>query len=507
MGLDALFGAFDAVFTGGSLVFLAAGVLLGLTFGVIPGLGGTTALALIIPVTYTLDPLDAMYLAGGVMGATSFGGSISAILLNTPGTAPNAATMFDGYPLARQGKAGLAIGAAATASALGGLIGLFTLLLFIPIAREVVLSFGSSEFFLLTVLGLAAIAVSVRGKLLRGLVAACVGLLLAYIGANQFTGDTRFTGGVDYLWDGIPLVPALTGLFAISQMIELALKGGSVADESERGEQRKMKIAGVGAGVLSVFKHWSVLLRGSLIGTVIGAVPGLGGTVAAFLSYSSTAQTAKDRESFGTGNIKGVIAPESANNAKDGGSLIPTVAFGIPGSAETAVFLAILVLHGMEPGPAILLQHEREVYGLIVALTISAVGASVIGLLLSRILVLITRIEVNIVVPVVVTLSLTGVYVLEGRMADVLLTVVMGVLGYLMIRFDYPRLTLVIAFVLGETAERSFHQINLISDGNVVDYMFGRTVSIILIAAIVVTFLLPAMRSLMARRRRPRAAE
>ncbi len=500
MGLDALLEAFLAVLNGGSFLYLAAGVILGLAFGVIPGLGGTTALALLIPVTYTLDPLDAMYLAGGVMGATSFGGSISAILLNTPGTAPNAATTFDGYPLSRQGKAGLAIGASATASALGGLIGLFTLLLFIPVAREVVLSFGQSEFFLLTVLGLAAIAVSVRGKLLRGLVAACIGLLLAFVGANQFTGDTRFTGGIDYLWDGIPLVPALTGLFAISQMIELALKGGSVAEDGLSAV--KMKITGVGSGILSVFRHWTVLLRGSLIGTVIGAIPGLGGTVAAFLAYSSTAQTARDRDTFGTGNIKGVIAPEAANNAKDGGSLIPTVAFGIPGSAETAVFLGILVLHGMEPGPAILLYNEREIYGLIVALTVSAVFASIIGLLLSRVLVLITQIDVNIVVPVVVTLSLTGVYVLEGRMADVLLTVLIGIFGYLMIRFDYPRLTLVIAFVLGETAERAFHQVRLISDGQVVEYMLSRPVSVILILAIVVTFFLPAMRKLPQIRRR-----
>lgn len=500
MGLDALLEAFLSVLNGGSLLYLFAGVTLGLTFGVIPGLGGTTALALLIPVTYTLEPLDAMYLAGGVMGATSFGGSISAILLNTPGTAPNAATTFDGYPLSRQGKAGLAIGASATASALGGLIGLFTLLLFIPIAREVVLSFGQSEFFLLTILGLAAIAVSVRGKLLRGLVAACIGLLLAFVGANQFTGGTRFTGGIDYLWDGIPLVPALTGLFAISQMIELALKGGSVAEGSM--ETLKVKITGVGKGIAAVFRHWTVLLRGSLIGTVIGAIPGLGGTVAAFLAYSSTAQTAKDRDTFGTGNIKGVIAPEAANNAKDGGSLIPTVAFGIPGSAETAVFLGILVLHGMEPGPAILLYNSREVYGLIVALTVSAVFASVIGLLLSRWLVLITRIDVNIVVPVVVTLSLTGVYVLEGRMADVLLTVLIGIFGYLMIRFDYPRLTLVIAFVLGETAERAFHQVRLISDGEVFSYMLSRPVSVVLMVAIVVTFFLPAMRKLPVFRKR-----
>lgn len=504
MGLDALLSAVVDLIGGGSFLYLLAGVLLGLCFGVIPGLGGTTALALLIPVTYGMSSLDAMYLAGGVMGATSFGGSITAILLNTPGTAPNAATTFDGYPLAKQGKAGMAIGASAAASAFGGLIGLFTLLLFIPVAKEVVLKFGPAEFFLLTVLGLAAIAVSVRGKLLRGLIAGGLGLIFAFVGSDAITGDIRFTGGIDYLWDGIPLVPTLTGMFAIAQMIELALKGGSVAGDqapdTKTPDANTMKISGVGTGVLSVFKNWTTLLRGSLIGTIIGAIPGLGGTVAAFLAYSSTVQTDKDPDSFGKGNIKGVIAPEAANNAKDGGSLIPTVAFGIPGSAETALFLAILVLHGMNPGPAILLYNEREVYGLIVALTASAIGASLIGLLIARWLVLITRIDVGIVVPVVVAISLTGVYVLEGRMADVLLTVGMGILGYLMIRFDYPRLTLIIALVLGETAERSFHQVMLISDGQALAFMLNRPVSVILIVATVITFLLPSLRRLRQKR-------
>lgn len=500
MGFDSLFGAMAEVASGGSFFYILAGVLLGLCFGVIPGLGGTTALALLIPVTYGMNSLDAMYLAGGVMGATSFGGSITAILLNTPGTAPNAATTFDGYPLAKQGKAGLAIGAAACASSMGGLIGLVTLVAVIPLAKGIVLSFGPSEFFLLTVLGLAAIAVSVRGKLLRGLIAGAIGLILAFVGSDAITGDLRFTGGVNYLWDGISLVPTLTGMFAISQMIELGLKGGSVA-ESDFKQADDMKISGVWEGVMSVFKNWTVLLRGSIIGTVIGAIPGLGGTVASFLAYSSTVQTDKDPESYGKGNIRGVIAPEAANNAKDGGSLIPTVAFGIPGSAETAIFLGILVLHGIDPGPSILLDNEREVYGLIIAITVAAVGASLLGLAMSRFLVLITKIDVGIVVPVVVAVSLTGVFVLDGRMADVLVTVLMGILGYLMIRFDYPRLTLVIALVLGETAEKSFHQVQMLSDGNAMQFMLARPISVFLIIATVFTFFLPMARKLMSNRK------
>lgn len=490
MGFDIFFHALLGVITSGSFVFVLIGVLLGLCFGIIPGLGGTTALALLIPITFSMDSLDAMYLAGGVMGATSFGGSITAILLNTPGTAPNAATTFDGYPLAQQGRAGEAIGASATASAMGGLIGLITLMLFIPLAKEIVLLFGPVEFLLLTILGLVAIAVSSRGKLLRGLIAGGFGLLLAFVGVDTVSGHTRFTLETDYLWDGIPLVPTLTGLFAISQMIELSLKGGSVVTE----RVNVGNLTGLWKGVVAVFKHWTVLIRGSFIGTIIGAIPGLGGTVASFIAYTSTVQSSRDPSSFGKGNIIGVIAPESANNAKDGGSLVPTVAFGIPGSAETAVFLGILVLHGIDPGPTLLLENEREVYGLIIALTMSAVGASLIGLLTARWLVKITFVNVNILVPLVVTISLTGVYVLEGKPGDVILALVMGIVGYFMICFDYPRLTLVIALVLGETAERSFHQSLMISDNNLVGLIMERPQAIILVLATLLTLLLPALR-------------
>lgn len=504
MGFDVLFSSLAAVLGSGSIIYVGLGVLLGLCFGIIPGLGGTTALALLIPVTYSMDPLDAMYLAGGAMGATSFGGSITAILLNTPGTAPNAATTFDGYPLAKQGKAGMAIGASATASALGGLIGLFTLLLVIPIAKKVVLLFGPAEFFLLTVLGLVAIAVSARGKLLRGLIAGGLGLMLAFVGVDTVSGEVRYALGTDYLWDGIPLVPTLTGMFALAQMMELALKGGSVATKMEGATA---KITGVWDGVKSVFQNWTVLLRGSAIGTIIGAIPGLGGTVASFIAYTSTVQSSRDPESFGKGNIIGVIAPESANNAKDGGSLVPTVAFGIPGSAETALFLGILVLHGMDPGPSILLYNQREVYGLIVALTLSAVGASIIGLIFARWLVMITYVNVHFLVPVVAAISLTGVYVLDGKPGDVVLSMIMGILGYLMIRFDYPRLTLVIALVLGETAERSFHQTMMISDNDMLGFIAGRPQAVILVALTILTLMLPALRRLRAPARRRSAAK
>ncbi len=493
--LDAIASGLTLLFTWQGTLYLCLGVLIGLVFGAVPGLGGTTAIALLMPLTFGMEPWLAITMIGGVMGATSFGGSVSAILLNTPGIAPNAATCFDGYPLARQGKAGMAIGAAAAASSTGGLIGIFTLVAIIPVAKQIVLSFGPPEFFMLAMLGLSAIAVSTGGAFLRGLVSALFGLMLALIGYDAVSGGYRFTSGVGYLYDGIPLVPCLVGLFALSEMINLTVRGGTVAsDESSE------RITGVAAGILAVFRNWTILLRGSAIGTFIGALPGVGGTVASFLAYTAAAQTARDRDSFGKGNIKGVIAPESANNAKDGGSLIPTLSFGIPGSAESAIFLGVLILHGIEPGPMLLIEEEEVVVSIVLALTASTVLASLFGLMVSRQLSMITRVDVNILVPTVVSVALVGTYALNGLFGDVILAALFGVVGFLMIRFGFPRITLVIALVLGELAERSYHQSIAMADGDWTVF-FARGISLLLFAATLLCLLLPALRFGLARRR------
>ena len=493
---------FEAIGSGLSLLFtlegtlyLFLGVFVGLIFGAVPGLGGTTAIALLMPLTFGMEPWLAITMVGGVMGATSFGGSVAAILLNTPGIAPNAATCFDGYPLAQQGKAGMAIGAAAAASSTGGLIGIFTLIAIIPIAKLIVLSFGPPEFFMLALLGLSAIAVSTGGAFLRGLISALFGLMLALVGYDAVSGGYRFTADVEYLYDGIPLVPTLVGLFALSEMINLTVKGGTVATK-----EATETISGVWSGVTSVYRNWAILLRGSAIGTFIGALPGVGGTVASFLAYTATVQTAKDRETFGKGNIKGVIAPESANNAKDGGSLIPTLSFGIPGSAESAIFLGVLILHGIEPGPMLLIEEEEVVISIILALTASTVLASLIGIMVTRQLSMITRVDVNILVPAVVAVALVGVYALKGEFGDVVLAMVFGIIGFPMIRHGFPRITMVIALVLGELAERSYHQSIAMADGNWMVF-FSRDISLFLFVVTALCLALPALRYAAGRRR------
>jgi putative tricarboxylic transport membrane protein len=499
--LHSTFAALQVLFTPGGALFLVVGVIIGLLFGVMPGLGGTTAIALLMPLTFSMEPNHAMALVGGIMGAVSAGGSISAILLNTPGTAPNAATCFDGYPLAQQGKAGLAIGAAATASTLGGLIGVVVLIAVIPVMKAIVLLFGPPEFFMLALMGLSAIALSTGGQFLRGLISGALGLMLSFVGYNAVSGGVRFTLDVEYLWDGIPLVPALTGLFAVSEMIHLSVSGGTIAKE-----QSATRVTSVFEGVTAVFKHWRTMLQGSAIGTLIGAVPGLGGTVAAFLAYTAAMQTSKNPESFGKGNIEGVIGPESANNAKDGGALIPTLAFGVPGSAEMAVFLGVLVLHGLDPGPMLLIEHEGVIFSLILALSASCIIATLITLSVARYLVKITLIDVHILAPVVIAVSMVGVYALKEAIGDVVVAAVFGLLGYLMMRFRFPRVTMVIALILGEIAERSFFQsINMASGDWTI--FFTRIPSLILFVATVGCLAFPTIQALRNRPRQPTPAE
>lgn len=246
---EALGISLSALIFSGGLLYLTLGTVVGLIFGIIPGLGGPTALALLIPLTFGIDTTAAMFLAGGIMGAIPFGGSVTAILLNTPGTAPNAATVYDGYPMTRKGEAGAALGAAATASSLGGLFGILILFMVLPIAREIILLFSPPEFFMLAVLGLCAIAVSTDGKMLKGLIAACFGLMIAFVGYDNVSGDVRFAFGIDYLWDGIPLIPALVGLFAIAQIVSLYLAGGSISENPAA-----VRVSRVTDGVRAVFQ-------------------------------------------------------------------------------------------------------------------------------------------------------------------------------------------------------------------------------------------------------------
>jgi len=448
-----------------------------------------------LPLTFGMEPEQAIILMGGIMGAVSIGGSVSAILLNTPGTAPNAATCIDGYPLTRQGKAGLAIGAAATASSIGGILSLAILVMVLPVARTIVLWFGPPAFFMLAVLGLTSLTVA-SSNLLRGLIAACIGLFFGFVGYDDIGGTDRYTLGIDFLWDGISIVPLLIGLFAIAEMMNLYRTGGPIS-QGEDGET--VRVVGTLDGIKAVFANPRTLVSGSAIGAVIGMVPGVGGTVASFLSYSFAAQTSSNNEHFGAGDVRGVIAPEAANNAKDGGALIPTLAFGIPGSAEMAIFLGVLILHGIDPGPMLLIERESTIFMLILALLFATIISGSLILVAARHLARIAHIDSLILIPCVITVSLVGAYALHNSMGDVFVAAFFGVLGFLMIRFEYPRITLVIAFVLSSLMERNFIQSMIMFEGDWLRF-FSDTTTLVLFFLTLFALSIPLLRFMRTRK-------
>lgn len=457
-------------------------------------------MAILMPLTFDMHAIDAFAMAGGIMGAITIGGAIPSILLNCPGTGPSAATTLDGYPLAKKGRAAEAIGAASMASALGSTLGIVILLFILPVAKEMVLLFGPPEFFLVSIFGLLAIATSDSTNLGKGLIAAGLGLMLSFVGYDTVTGDVRFTFGSLYLWDGVPMIPVLIGLFGVTEMIQLSITGGTVAKEANSVNLRHV-FAGLGAA----FRNWKTVIQGSIIGAVIGAVPGVGGTVASFVAYSTAKAGDANPATFGTGRLKGVVAPETANSSKDGGALLPTLAFGIPGSAEMAVFLGIIVLHGMQPGPAMLIGNEREIYALILTVALGGILACILGILLVRWLVLVTTIKGQILAPLVIAVSLVGAYVIDSNPGDAVLAALMGILGYAMLRFNYPRLPLVIALILGETAERGFLQSMMVGDNSWAIFAKSPT-SIVLLILIVLT-LIWALKPLLPRIRQSRKEE
>jgi TctA family transporter len=362
----------------------------------------------------------------------------------------------------------------------------------LPVGRRIVLLFSYPEFFMLAVMGLSVIAVVSKGSLWKGVVAACLGLSLSTIGYDPVTGSVRYTFGTDYLWDGIRLVPAFIGLFCISEALDLFLRRGKIAEKSYN-----RKIGGVMQGVKSVFKNFGLFLRCSIIGCIVGIIPGVGGAVTNFLAYGHAVQSSKNPESFGNGDVRGVIAPEAANDSKDGGALVPTLLFGIPGSLEMAVFLGALIVMGLEPGPRMMMENPQIILVLIYTLVLGNILVAVLGIFGARVLVKITYVPVTLLAPVIFMLGLMGAYLTNGMLGDVVLSLVFGVLAFAMKRFGFSRIAVVIALVLGKLAQKTFHQTLMLWG---IKGFFIRPLSLILFILTVGMLLLPYLREAWLRR-------
>lgn len=473
---------------------IVVGMLLGFLMGMLPGLGGTVTLALLIPLTYGMDPLVAFMLFAAALGGTNFGGSVTAILINTPGSAPNAATLLDGYPMTRNGEAGRAIGASAAASALGAFFGIFLLLISIPFLRPIIVQFGPPEIVLLGIWGLTVISTIVSGALITGLISAAMGLIFVMHGLNHVTAGIRWTYGQTFLLDGFKLIPALIGLFAIAEMMFLVSKGGSIAEDPDSVEVA----GGQWQGVRDVFTHKYLFIRSAFIGAVIGVIPGVGGTAANYIAYFQAVQTSKNSESFGTGDVRGVIASEASNDAKDGTGFLPTLGLGIPGSASMAVLLGAFILHGITPGPLLMENNLDIVAIIIVALFISNILTSSIGLIASNKLIYVTRVDIRIIAPLVIVVSFLGTFALNNNINDLYITLLFGLLGFTMMKVNMSRIPLILALVLGPIIEQNFFRSLQISRGEY-GIFFESHISWILLFLIVLSLFQPIIKQAISR--------
>jgi putative tricarboxylic transport membrane protein len=447
--LDALLGALHQVLTPESLMMMGLGVVLGFVVGILPGLGGAVTIALLLPFTFDMDPVPAFALLLGMYVVTSTTGDITSVLFGVPGEASAAAVVLDGYPLTKRGQAGRALGAVLTSSAAGAVFGVIVLVVSIPILRPLILNIGPPELFGVALLGLTFVVTLSGKKLHKGLIMAGLGVLISMIGLDPSTGSPRYTFDVLYLWAGIGIIPVVIGLFGGAEVIQIMLDKNSRSRASAHS-----KIGGVGTGIRDTLRHWSLVLRASAIGSAIGIVPGMGGSVAQFIAYGHAKQTSKQPESFGRGAIEGVIAAGATNNAKDSGSLIPTIAFGIPGSASTAVLLGAFLILGLEPGPQ-MLTTNLEVTLSMVWITVFATFASVaLAFILLKPLTSLTLVSGRLLVPFLILLLAIGAFSASNSFDDVLVMLLFLAIGIACIKWDWPRVPLLLGLVLGGIMER-----------------------------------------------------
>ena len=450
--LDAVLDGLWLVLQWPAIGYLILGVLIGLYFGAIPGLSGLVGLAILLPFTFFMEPAPAFAFLLGMFAVTTTSDTLASVLLGVPGTAASQATILDGYPLAMKGEADRAFGAAFTVSAFGGVLGAVALAVSIPILKPLIFSFAKPEFFALGVLGLTMIGSLSGGNMVKGLFAALIGLLISMVGYSLTGGVPRYWLGATYLLEGIPIVPMVLGLFAVPEVIELAVRNTSISRVP-----RDSVSGGMRRGILDAFKNWWLFLRSASIGIYIGMLPGLGGVIVDWIAYGHAVQSAKDKSQFGKGDIRGVIAPETANNAMKGGALMPTVAFGIPGSPAMAILLGAFVIQGFMPGMQMLTTKLDVTFSMVWTLAIANVLGAVLLLVWAKQIAKITFLPSHLIVPAIVLFVMMGAWMSSNTLSDWWSMLAFGIIGYWMKQGGIPRPPLILGFVLGPIMESALY--------------------------------------------------
>lgn len=497
--LDAFLAGLANVAGFEGLLYVLIGTVLAMITSFLPGIGGSSVTVLVMVATASWDPVSVLMIFGALTGGATFMGSITAILFGIPGNASSSSALLDGHPLAKLGYPQTAIACAATASALGSIFGVVVMVACLPLVRELILEFGPLERLLVGLWGLLSISAMPRGSVVKSIAMMSLGLLAALIGSNPNTGLPRWTFGSMDLYSGLPTIPMLVGMFTVAELLgwtaRYRIEGGSYI--------RARRKDSIWLGIWAVFHRKSLVLRSSLTGTIVGIVPGVGGTVAGFVSYGQAMTFRRGRKSrFGRGDIHGLIAPEAAMDAKDGGSLIPALAFGLPGSEGGILLLAMFAIHGIVPGPDLFGPQLDLTFTLVLALLLSNILTSVIGVALTPLLAKISNLRIDrLALPMFVLTAITMVQ-LDGQIVHLNITIFFGLLAFLLARYDWPRVPFLIAFILGRLIEVNLNlTVQLVELGRLVPY--ERPVSVFMAVVIVASVIWAMRRSVVRDRSRP----
>jgi putative tricarboxylic transport membrane protein len=484
---------FGVALTLPNLLFCFLGALFGTVVGVLPGLGPSAAIAILLPLTFGMDPISAFIMLGGIYYGSQYGGSTTAILLRMPGESSSVVTTFDGYEMARQGRAGPALAICAIGSFIAGTIGVVGLMLVGPALAEFALRFGPPEYFAIALLGLCALTFIEGGSRLKALASACGGFLLAMIGLDPVGGQARFAFGHSELLDGVNFIIVAMGLFAIAEVF-VSLEAADAA------RPMAVRLKSLWITWQDWVASWASILRGSFLGFFLGMIPGPGALVT-FASYAMERKLSRHPERFGHGAIEGVAGPEAANNSDTVARFVPLLALGIPGSNVTAILLSAMTLHGITPGPLLFTQQPEFVWGLIASMYVGNLMLLILNLPLVPVFAAITRIRYSFIYPAVLVITVVGVYSVESSVFHVWLLMVFGVLGYFMRRFGYPAAPMVLALVLGPLMERSIYRTMTLFHGDVT-VLFTRPISGVLMGLVALIVLGPIIAGLWSARRR-----
>ncbi len=496
MDLSPVIDGFGVVLQPTNLLYCLIGVVIGMLIGVLPGLGPAATIAILLPLTFGIEPVTAVIMLAGIFYGAQYGGTITSVLLRLPGEASSVVTVFDGHALARQGKAGTALGIAAIGSFVGGTVSIVALSFLAPLVAGFALDFGPPEYTALALLGILLVATVGSGSRVKAVIAACLGLFLATVGRDSFTGATRFTFENLSLTDGIDFVPIAMGLFGLGEILYNL-------EERHRAVQAPAKVANVWPSRADLRQASGAIGRGSVLGFILGVLPGGGATISSLAAYALEKRRSKHPERFGQGAVEGVAAPETANNAAATSSFIPLLTLGIPANATMAMIYAALLLQGVSVGPQLVSQEPELFWGVINSMYIGNILLLLMSIPLVGVFVRILRVRPGVLAPITVLITLIGVYTVNYNVFDMFLVVVFGALGYLMKKLGFDPGPLVLAFVLGSLLENSLRRSLLLFDGDATGF-FTRPISGTLLALFVLVVLLPPVRAAFTRRREAR---